>query len=111
MEAKIIPKGCDQFNSLHERLVEAFKNFDIGSKLHLTSSKGYDEDEATVRYLEECAIQAGLETNFIYLEDIGIDDAGALVILMMTIYSLCSSSTLGNGLLKMNSVQGLETRR
>ena len=79
IEAKIIPKGCDQFNSLHERLVEAFKNFDIGSKLHLTSSKGYDEDEATVRYLEECAIQAGLETNFIYLEDIGIDDAGALV--------------------------------
>ena len=32
-----------------------------------------------MRYLEECAIQAGIETNFIYLEDIGQDDAGALV--------------------------------
>ena len=36
-------------------------------------------DEATVSYLEVCAIQAGLETNFIYLEDIGQDDAGVLV--------------------------------
>ena len=79
IEANIIPSGCDQFNSLHERLVEAFKNFGINSKLHLTSCKGYEEDEATVRYLEECAIQAGIETNFIYLEDIGQDDAGALV--------------------------------
>ena len=26
-----------------------------------------------MRYLEECAIQAGIETNFIYLEDIGQD--------------------------------------
>ena len=79
IQANIIPSGCDQFNSLHERLVEALKNFGINSKLHLTSCKGYAEDEATVRYLEECAIQAGIETNFIYLEDIGQDDAGALV--------------------------------
>ena len=73
---KIIPSDCDQFNSLHEKLIEAFQNFDIHNTLHLTACKGYDEDEATVRYLEECAVQAGLAAKFIHLEDIGMDGSG-----------------------------------
>ncbi len=76
MERDIIPKGCDQFNSVHERLVEAFQNMDIDGRLHLASCQGSPEDEGTVRYIQDCAIQAGVDTNFLHIEDIGIDDNG-----------------------------------
>ncbi|WP_020591295.1 glutathionylspermidine synthase family protein [Kiloniella laminariae] len=76
MEREIIPAGCDQFNSLHEALVEAFKTADIEGPFHLASCQGSPEDEGTVRYLEECARQAGLNTKFLYIEDIGIDPDG-----------------------------------
>ena len=78
MEREIIPPGCDQFNSIHETMVEAFRNFGIPGKLHLASCKGSDEDAGTVHYIEECAAQAGLETAFLFMEDIGIDAAGRL---------------------------------
>ena len=76
MELGLIPAGCDQFNSIHENMVKAFKKFGIDDQLHLTACKGSEEDEGTVRYIEECAVQAGLETTFIFLEDIGIDENG-----------------------------------
>ena len=57
-------------------MVEAFEKFGIDDQLHLTACKGSEEDEGTVRYIEECAVQAGLETIFIFLEDIGIDENG-----------------------------------
>ncbi len=76
MERDIIPKGCDQFNSVHERLVEAFQNMGIDGKLHLASCQGSPEDEGTVRYIQDCAIQAGVDTNFLHMEDIGIDENG-----------------------------------
>ena len=78
MEREIIPPGCDQFNSIHETMVEAFRNFGIPGPLHLAACKGSDEDEGTVRYIEECAAQAGIETAFLYMEDIGIDAQGRL---------------------------------
>jgi glutathionylspermidine synthase len=78
MEREIIPAGCDQFNSIHETMVQAFKNLGIPGPLHLASGKGSDEDEGTVRYIEECAAQANIETTFIYMEDIGIDDQDRL---------------------------------
>jgi glutathionylspermidine synthase len=78
MEREIIPPGCDQFNSIHETMVEAFRNFHIPGPLHLAACKGSDEDEGTVRYIEECAAQAGLETAYLYMEDIGIDAQGRL---------------------------------
>ncbi|WP_417431940.1 glutathionylspermidine synthase family protein [Kiloniella sp.] len=80
MELDLIPKGCDQYNSIHEQLVEAFQNLhrnkDIDGKLHLASCQDAPEDEGTVRYLEECAVQAGLETSFLHMEEIGIDENG-----------------------------------
>ena len=75
MERNIIPTGCDQFNSVHEHMVEAFKKFGLNGTLHLASCRGSEEDEGTVRYIEECASQAGLDTVFLYMEDIGIDDS------------------------------------
>ncbi len=76
MERDIIPKDCDQFNSIHERLVEAFQNMEINGRLHLAACQNSPEDEGTVRYIEECAVQAGVDTNFLYMEEIGIDPEG-----------------------------------
>ena len=74
IEQGILPSNCDQFNSLHENLVEAFQNFGIENLLHLTACRGSEEDVGTVRYLEECAVQAGIGTKFLYLEEIGLDN-------------------------------------
>ena len=76
MEREIIPPGCDQFNSIHEKMVQAFQNFEIDDRLHLASCAGSAEDEGTVRYIQECAVQAGLETTFLHMENIGIDANG-----------------------------------
>ncbi|MBL4614043.1 MAG: glutathionylspermidine synthase family protein [Magnetovibrio sp.] len=76
LEREIIPPGCDQFNSIHENLVDALGNMGIEGRLHLASSKDSVEDEGTVRYIEDCAVQAGIETSFLHMEDIGIDGDG-----------------------------------
>ena len=76
MERGLIPAGCDQFNSLHERLVDALARFGIEGPLHLACARGSDEDKGTVEYIEDCARQAGLETRFLHMEDIGVDSHG-----------------------------------
>ncbi len=76
MERGLIPMGCDQFNSLHERLVDALARFGIVGPLHLACASGSEEDRGTVAYIEDCARQAGLETRFLHMEDIGIDGNG-----------------------------------
>ncbi|MFI2257758.1 glutathionylspermidine synthase family protein [Streptomyces tubercidicus] len=71
--------GADQWNSLHERLVAAWKRqaplLPPGAPLHFAHSSGDElgEDLMTVAYLEETAQQAGLETVAISMEDIGWD--------------------------------------
>jgi glutathionylspermidine synthase len=64
----------DQFNSIHEKLIEAWKNFGIGKRrVHFTAVKDHAEDTGTIEYLRDTAIQAGLETARIAIEDIGWD--------------------------------------
>ncbi|MFC6062632.1 glutathionylspermidine synthase family protein [Streptomyces ochraceiscleroticus] len=71
--------GADQWNSLHERLVEAWRRqaklLPPGAPLHFAHSAGDElgEDLMTVAYLMETAQQAGLETVAISVEDIGWD--------------------------------------
>jgi glutathionylspermidine synthase len=60
----------DQFNSIHERLVEAWRRF-AGSTIHFSSVKDNPEDEQTVVYLRDTCEQAGVETRGVYIEDIG----------------------------------------
>ncbi|SCA55665.1 putative enzyme [Candidatus Terasakiella magnetica] len=78
MEQGLIPPDCDQFNSLHEAMVGAFGTMEIKDTLHLAACQGSLEDEGTVRYIEECANQAQIETHFIHMEEIGIDEQGRL---------------------------------
>lgn len=66
----------DQWNSLHERLVERWaeiKGLLPGSEVHFTWSSGDStgEDHVTVGYLQETAAEAGLDTVGLTIEDLG----------------------------------------
>lgn len=84
---EVYPDG-DQFNSIHEGLVEQWQALlradrrlsgdqgrrghgEAGRTLHLTCAMPHTEDEGTLRYLQDTAIEAGLATKSIALADIG----------------------------------------
>ncbi|MFV3131217.1 glutathionylspermidine synthase family protein [Niveispirillum sp. KHB5.9] len=68
---EVFPEG-DQFNSIHEGLVEQWRALaGGGGTLHLTCAMPHAEDEGTLRYLQDTAIEAGLATKSIALSDIG----------------------------------------
>ncbi|MEA2886977.1 MAG: hypothetical protein QOD11_1337 [Bradyrhizobium sp.] len=75
----IIPKRADQFNSIHERLIEAWKKVGAGRHLHLTGMTENPEDAGTLAYLEDTARQAGLGTTLTDIEDVGLRDDGSFV--------------------------------
>lgn len=79
IERQIIPARADQYNSLHERLIEGWKEIGKGRKLHLTCVPDNPEDAGTVTYLEDCARQAGLATEIIAVESIGRKPDGRFV--------------------------------
>jgi glutathionylspermidine synthase len=68
----IAPKS-DQFNSLHERLLEAWRRVqaEIGLPVTFTSVEGHIEDFLTVTYLRDTAMQAGLMTQYIPMSAVG----------------------------------------
>lgn len=71
-----LPKHADQFNSVQEKLVNRFKELHVLNPdriLHFSCCKDTEEDRGTVQYLEDCAKAAGIQTRFVYIEDIGID--------------------------------------
>jgi glutathionylspermidine synthase len=76
IERKALPKDADQFNSLHERLIQGWKEIGQGRPLHLTAMLDNPEDVGTIAYLEDCAHQAGLTTTVLAIEDIGKNRAG-----------------------------------
>ncbi|MDN3262363.1 glutathionylspermidine synthase family protein [Streptomyces sp. CSDS2] len=71
--------GADQWNSLHERLVDAWRAqaalLPPGAPLHFAHSAADElgEDLMTVAYLKETAEQAGLATDWLAMEEIGWD--------------------------------------
>lgn len=69
-----LPKEADQFNSLHERLIQAFHQLHKGKgyRLHLAEAVGSVEDTGTVNYLAECARQAGVEVSRLLMHQIGL---------------------------------------
>lgn len=81
VDAGELPQRADQFNSLQEHLILRFAELEaeLPGFLHLACSKDTDEDLGTVRYLEDCAHQAGLRSALMHVEDIGIDSLGRFV--------------------------------
>jgi glutathionylspermidine synthase len=79
IERGIIATDADQFNSIHERLIDAWNKVGAGRHLHLTGTTGNTEDAGTLAYLEDTARQAGLDTTLLDIEDIGLNDGGRFV--------------------------------
>ncbi|MGX1924640.1 glutathionylspermidine synthase family protein [Vibrio sp. NH-7] len=75
-------RNADQFNILQDYLIERFKEISTlqpGQVLHFSCCKYTEEDKGTVQYLEDCAKEAGLQTAFVYVEDIGVSRQGHFV--------------------------------
>lgn len=79
VDSGVLLPHSDQFNILQEKLVNRFKDIHYLTPdrvLHFACCKGTPEDRGTVQYLEDCAKEAGMRTEFVYIEDIGRDDQG-----------------------------------
>lgn len=65
--------AADQFNSIHEKLLSFWSSWpylDCGA-VHFSCVRESAEDLGNIEYLRDVAIQGGMRTRFIYLEDIG----------------------------------------
>lgn len=72
---KEVDEHGDQFNSIHERLIDAWKSlqgFD-SQTIYFTTHSDSVEDWITTEYLRDTAIQAELSTEFIDIREIGYD--------------------------------------
>ena len=74
-----VPKDADQYNSLHERLIEGWRQIGKGGALHLAGALDNPEDGGTIAYLEDTARQAGLATTVLPMDQIGRTLKGAFV--------------------------------
>ena len=63
----------DQFNSIHEKLIAAWKRLapSVPERVHLGGVKEHLEDAQTVLYIQDACHQAGLATEQLFLEDVG----------------------------------------
>jgi glutathionylspermidine synthase len=75
-EGVLLP-GDDQFNSLHEALVERFRLlFAPDTDLHFTAVGGNAEEYATVEAMGWAAREAGLGAHYFELEKMGLSEDG-----------------------------------
>lgn len=79
IEQKRLPPHSDQYNSIQECLIDTMSLLGRDTTLHLACAGSSPEDRATVYYLEDCAVQAGLNTQFIYIDDVGVNLDGQFV--------------------------------
>jgi glutathionylspermidine synthase len=70
---KDVDERGDQFNSIHERLIEAWQALRERDEepIHFAAMEGIPEDYITVEYLRDTAIQAGFQTDYLDVEQIG----------------------------------------
>ncbi|MDQ1091515.1 glutathionylspermidine synthase [Xanthomonas sacchari] len=73
-----LPDEADQFNSIHEALLERFAALAGGlpPPLYFAAVRDSEEDQGTVAYLRDCAAQAGVAGELIAIEDIGLSSDG-----------------------------------
>ncbi|PTX95490.1 glutathionylspermidine synthase family protein [Opitutus sp. ER46] len=69
----------DQFNSIHEHLIEAWRNV-AAQRVHFAAVQDLPEDTQTVTYLMDTCQQAGFQTQAIAMDDIGWDEARGLFV-------------------------------
>ena len=62
---------ADQFNSIHERLIERWREIGRGSRIHFAACYDSPEDGTTTDYLLDACVQAGNEVQPLDIEEIG----------------------------------------
>ncbi len=70
-------KEKDQFNSIHEKLIgywQYLKPYLHAGKVHFACLKETLEDLTNTEYLRDCAMQAGLDTKLVFIDELGWDD-------------------------------------
>lgn len=82
-----LPPHADQFNAIHEALVERFGQLSaqLPPPLYFSAVGNSEEDQGTVAYLRDCAAQAGLRGEAIAIEDIGLSEDGRFTALDDTV--------------------------
>ncbi|WOX06267.1 glutathionylspermidine synthase family protein [Microbulbifer pacificus] len=68
----VLPGRADQFNSLQDKIEQAFIQLELPTPFYFTSVRDNAEDRGTVNYLMDIAAQAGKNVRYIALEDIGV---------------------------------------
>ncbi|PRY22550.1 glutathionylspermidine synthase [Aliiruegeria haliotis] len=77
---QVLPPDSDQFNGIHEALVERFRSlFEEGTDLHFTAVANAPEDYATVECIGWAAREAGLGAHYCDLDKIGISTDGQFI--------------------------------
>jgi glutathionylspermidine synthase len=75
--AGVLSQDCDQFNGIHEALVERFKGmFDAGTDVHFAAFEDLLEDYSTTEMLAWAARDAGLGAHFVDIAKIGLTTQG-----------------------------------
>jgi glutathionylspermidine synthase len=76
-------RDADQFNSLHEKLIAQWQwlrnEGHVPGRMHFACVGDHEEDEGNLAYLRDTALQAGLETHALAMEQIGWRDDGVFV--------------------------------
>ncbi len=71
INAGALPANADQFNSLQDKLEQAFAELKLPQPFYFSSVRESIEDKGTVEYLMDIATQAGVDTRYIAIEDLG----------------------------------------
>ncbi len=70
---------ADQFNSIHEKLIERWKALRCAlpadGRIYFSGDADSAEDQGNLEYLRDTAIQAGLDARAIAIDDVGWDGA------------------------------------
>jgi glutathionylspermidine synthase len=79
IERAITPRDADQYNSLHEKLIDGWRTIGGGRTVHLACERDNAEDGGTIANLADCAQQAGLTTVTLSVDAIGLTRDGTFV--------------------------------
>lgn len=72
VKSGVLPSHADQFNSLHDKIEEAFAQLGLPQPFYFSSVSAGVEDRGTIDYLMDIAAQTGMDVRYIALENIGV---------------------------------------
>jgi glutathionylspermidine synthase len=76
---RLLPASSDQYNLIAEALIQVFQALPIQGPLYFSAIAGSVEDRGTTDFLRKMAEHAGIPTQHIDIQDIGLSTAGHFV--------------------------------